>query len=118
MNTLKRAVKDHAAQVERGEHDAQCEWRPEGFYLCHCSKRAREAAGFTDPPGELIVELPACPRCWRTVEHDGDAFRCYPCCVSWASTVGDDGAFTDDYGDDLADDLAKWEAKRASGGIQ
>lgn len=109
-----RAETEHAEAVARGEHDEHCEWRPEGFYLCHCSKRARIAAGYTEPPGELIVEYPTCPRCWRQVDHDGDRFRCYPCRVSWSSAQHDDGEFTDDYGDDLATDLARWEAARVT----
>lgn len=105
-----RMVERHATAVERGEHDDQCEWRPDGFYICGCSKRARERQGYTTPPGELIHQMPLCPRCEHEVDHDGDCFTCPRCKVHW-DTSGD-AHFDDDYGD-VAADLAKWEAARA-----
>ena len=100
----------HQEAVERGEHDGQCEWREGGFFICNCSKRRRIAAGYTEPPGELIYEMPICPRCDKHVDHDGDSFTCPRCCVFWNA----DGTaeFYDDHGD-LTADLAKWEAKHA-----
>jgi hypothetical protein len=86
----------HYESVARGEHDDQCEWRP-GFYLCHCSKRRREAAGYTEPPGELIYQAPLCPRCYKETAHNGDGFACEPCRVTWDSD-GVTATFTDDYG--------------------
>lgn len=85
--------------VARGEHDDQCEYlhRP-GFYLCHCSKRRREAAGHTEPPGELIHQYPICPRCYEEVGHDGDSLTCPRCCCYWTSH-GVTATFYDDYGD-------------------
>lgn len=106
-----RAKAAYAAAVERGEHDALCEWRPEGFYICGCSKRSREADGYVKPPGELIHLAPVCPRCDNDVVHDGDTFTCYSCKVHWPDAYGT-AEFFDDYGD-VAADLAKWEAARA-----
>lgn len=107
-------AKRHEAAVARGEHDGQCEWRAPGFYLCHCSKRRREAIGFTKPPAEaLYFAPPACPRCGNDVDHDGEGWQCYVCRISW-DPDGTGAEFTDDYGDDLAEDLANWEAKWAA----
>lgn len=105
-----RVHRDHAAAVERGEHDAQCEWRPTGHYLCNCSKRRRERDGYTEPPGELIWQYPLCPRCQEEVGHDGDGYTCDPCCAWWPNAHGK-AEFFDDHGDDLAANLAKWEAR-------
>lgn len=110
-----RAAADHAAEVARGEHDDQCEFRPGGFYICHCSKRARIAQGYTTPPGELIWNPPDCPRCWREVEFDGDLWTCRHCRCHWDS-YGYDAEFDDDHGDDLAADLAAWEAAHGAKG--
>ncbi|MBK5250884.1 MAG: hypothetical protein JJE50_15865 [Actinomycetales bacterium] len=89
----------HAAAVDRGEHDGLCEWRP-GFYLCHCSKREREARGLTTPP-TLTHQYPLCSGCDREVYHNGDGWECGRCHTSWSSGAGEDerGTFTDDHGD-------------------
>lgn len=105
-----KAKRDHWAAVERGEHDPQCEWRPDGFYVCGCSKRRRESVGYAVPPGELIHLAPVCPRCHNDVVHDGDTFTCYSCNAYWPNAYGT-AEFFDDYGD-VAADLAKWEATR------
>lgn len=88
----------HEQQVIEGLHDDACEWRPNGHHLCHCSKRKREADGYTEPPGELIFNYPECPGCGNEVEGDGDGFNCYPCKATWSGNVGT-ATFTDDYGD-------------------
>jgi hypothetical protein len=92
-----RIEAEHAAEVERGEHDSACESR-ERSRLCHCSKRRREAAGYTEPPGELIHQAPLCPRCYGEVNVDADGFDCSDCSVSWGRD-GITAEFTDDYGD-------------------
>lgn len=102
-----KAIESHREAMARGEHDVLCEWRPSGFYICNCSKRAREAAGFAEPPGELIHQYPICPRCDEEVSHDGDSFSCPRCKVDWDDRG--QAHFYDDYGD-LTADLAKWEA--------
>lgn len=108
-----RGAREHAESVARGEHDDRCEYLAvPGFWLCHCSKRRREAAGHTEPPGELIFQQPICPRCDEEVYHGGDVWTCEPCCVTW-QTNGTDATFYDDYGD-LDADLAKWR-ERATG---
>lgn len=112
---FRSVLERHAEQVARGEHDSQCEWRAEGFYLCHCSKRRREHDGFTEPPGELIFNNPVCPRCYHEVGHDGDSFTCPRCCAYW-DEPGAEATFYDEYGDNLAADLAAWEAHRAARG--
>jgi|SRR5699024_10387978 len=90
----------HYAEVDDGKHDEQCEWRPWGFYLCHCSKRARQAQGYTQPPGPLGYSYPTCPRCYEETDHDGDSFRCYGCKVSWnPNNQDDEGEFVDDHGE-------------------
>lgn len=105
-----RAAKAHAESVARGEHDDRCEYLAvPGFYLCHCSKRRREKAGHTEPPGELIFQQPVCPRCEEEVYHDGDSWNCTRCCCHW-KTDGTDAQFYDEYGD-LDADLAKWRAR-------
>lgn len=108
-----RLARDHAASVARGEHDAQCEYLAvPGFYLCNCSKRRREAAGHTEPPGDLIFQSPVCPRCDEEVHHDGDSWTCPRCCAFWQHD-GTDAEFYDDYGD-LAADLIKWRERAAT----
>lgn len=102
-----RVHQEHAAAVERGEHDAACEWRP-GHYLCDCSKRRRELVGYTTPPGPLIHQAPLCPRCEEEVSHDGDCFTCPRCLVYWDKT-GDTAHFCDDC--DAASSLAEWESR-------
>lgn len=90
------------AAVERGEHDNLCEFlREKGMFLCHCSKRRREAAGHTEPPGDLEWVSPICPRCDEHVDHDGDGWTCPRCCAAWNSQ-GMDASFYDDYGDAIA----------------
>ena len=89
----------HADQVAAGQHDETCEWEP-GFYLCHCSKRRREAAGHTEvPTDDLDFPPPSCPRCYADLEHDGDGWDCTTCALSWDSDGSASSAtFTDDYG--------------------
>lgn len=106
-----RAAKSHAESVARGEHDDRCEYLAEpGFYLCNCSKRSREARGFTTPP-ELEHQYPICLGCEEEVDHDGDCFTCPRCAVNWPTSNGP-GEFYDDYGD-LAAELADLREKRA-----
>jgi hypothetical protein len=88
-----------------GEHDDDCEQRP-GYYLCHCSKRCREARGHDELPEDLIFQDPTCPRCYQTVFHNGDSWECKTCSVTWGSS-GNDPEFIDDYGD-LKKSLARW----------
>jgi hypothetical protein len=100
-----RCMAAHAADVAQGLHDDQCEYgrtlKLSRLMLCNCSKRRREAAGFTSPPSDdLDFPPPDCPGCDRQLDHDGDSWRCYECCLSWDS--GGSGAsceFTDDFGD-------------------
>ena len=94
----KRAIAEHAAEVTAGKHDAECEWRDAGHFLCHCAKRRRVASGFTTLPGELIHQSPLCPRCDNEVDV-GDGWDCATCQVHWSYELGDTGTFTDDYGD-------------------
>lgn len=92
----------HAKSVARGEHDGECEWSAEeNFHICNCSKRRREAAGFTTPPTEdLDFPPPDCPHCYKDLEHDGDGWNCYACHLSWNSSgSGTSAEFTDDHGD-------------------
>ncbi len=93
---VKRCAEQHAAECAAGKHDEACEYSGR-IKLCHCSKRRREAAGYTEPPGELIFNSPSCPRCYEDVVHDGDTFGCEPCCVTWDER-GIEAEFTDDYG--------------------
>ena len=94
------ALNRHMAQRTAGKHDAECEWRKEGHFLCHCAYRARIASGFTDPPGELLYRSPLCPRCDETVEHDGDGWVCQTCNVTWTpNDPFDEGSFRDHYGE-------------------
>lgn len=92
-----RTEQAHAESVARGEHDTQCEYRPK-FYICHCSKRRRIAAGHTEPPGELLWQYPICQRCNEEVDHDGDNYTCPRCCCWW-DDKGMTATFYDDYGD-------------------
>lgn len=97
-----RSLERHAEQVAKGEHDGQCEWsEEENFWLCNCSKRRREAEGFTTPPTEdLYFPPPDCPKCDGELDFDGDGFRCYRCHLSWSSDgLGSSAQFTDDHGD-------------------
>ncbi|RSN26539.1 hypothetical protein DMC63_01500 [Streptomyces sp. WAC 05977] len=100
-----RAGNDFLASVERGEHDSECEYlRGARYYLCNCSKREREAKGFTTPPGDLEWISPICPRCDEHVDHDGDNWTCPRCCAYWEED-GTGAQFYDDHGD-LAAELA------------
>jgi hypothetical protein len=93
----------HQEQVQRGEHDEQCEFHP-GQYLCHCSKRRREATGHAELPGRLKVRKTRrdgwsayCPRCEGEMWCDPDGFECRTCRVAWDSE-GTGPWFTDEYG--------------------
>ena len=97
-----RANQRHAEEVEAGKHDAECEWSAEeNFRLCHCSKRRREAEGFTEPPTEdLYFPPPDCPHCDRELGHDGDGWVCRSCRLAWNTDgSGESAHFTDDHGD-------------------
>jgi len=98
-----------------GLHDYRCEWRARGFWMCNCSKRRREAKGFTEPPkDDLYFPPPECPRCHYGLGHDGDGWVCPDCRLSWDSNgAGSSVKFTDDNGD-LAASLAHWEARWAA----
>ena len=85
-------------ELAAGRHDEECEQAP-SFYLCHCAKRAREAAGYTEHPGPLAFGSPPCPRCYRDVHHDGDVWVCATCKVQWDNAGEPIDGFTDDYGD-------------------
>ncbi|GAA4915631.1 hypothetical protein [Nesterenkonia rhizosphaerae] len=99
---LERVRAEHDAEVAKGLHDQDCEHSTsEGFLLCHCSKRRREAEGRTALP-TLSWNYPTCTGCWEEVSHDGDSFRCQRCKVSWSSDATDGDTadhFDDDYGD-------------------
>jgi hypothetical protein len=97
-----KAMQSHAEAVARGEHDDQCEYIAHP-YICHCSKRRREAQGFTAPPEDLIFDTPICPRCYKNVTCDGDSYVCSNCAVSW-NADGSGAAFIDDYGPDAFDE--------------
>lgn len=103
----------YAAEVARGEHDDACEYDVRGFYLCHCSKRRREAAGHKEPPTDSGLDFPppSCPRCDEDLGHDGDGWVCVGCSLSWDSS-GYGACFTDEYGDDLAVRATEWAAKQ------
>jgi len=108
-----RIAARYAEQIARGEHDDACEYDVRGFYLCHCSKRKREAAGFTEPPSDdLYFPPPSCPHCDGDLDSDGDSWCCYSCRLQWTQH-GTDAEFTDDHGDDLAEDSAAWKARAA-----
>ena len=82
-------------------HDEQCEQR-ERSSLCHCSKRRREAEGFTEPP-MIYFQDPVCGHCGGVVGSDGDNWACPRCKVAWPMRAGDGdrGEFLDEYGDDI-----------------
>lgn len=95
---LERCRTQHEEAVRAGLHDDRCEYDIDsGFMLCHCSKRRREAAGHTTPPGPLVFVEPYCPRCDAHVYHDGDSFVCERCCCHW-DRHGEEAEFTDEYG--------------------
>ena len=79
---------EHRAEVAAGKHDGECEFRESGHFICNCAKRRRIAAGYTEPPGELIHQYPLCPRCDREVSCDGDSFACYECACRWPDAHG------------------------------
>lgn len=87
----------HTNEMERGLHDDQCEWRSTGFYLCHCSKRRREADGLTAPLDDIYFPPPMCPSC-----------DCEYCRTTW-DMDGTHAKFIDVYSDDLAADVVEWE---------
>lgn len=105
-----KVAKRHEAEVVEGLHDNECEWRANGHYLCLCSKRRRIAAGYTEPPGDLIFNDPSCPRCGEDVPFDGDGWTCSPCNATWTNATGD-AYFNDDHGDL---DIARWDAAKAA----
>jgi hypothetical protein len=108
---LEGAAASYAAECARGEHDSQCEYDPRGFFLCHCKKRRRVAAGVTEPPAdELYFPPPTCPRCRVDLEYD-EGWRCDSCHLRWRED-GTHAEFTDEYGDDLAQRSAAWKASR------
>ena len=112
LDDWNRMARDrHAAEVADGEHDDKCEWRPNGHFICNCSARHRIAAGYTEPPGELVHQYPLCPRCYKEVEHDGDCFACSRCCCYWPDPYGS-AEFSDDF-DDLSDSVAVYDRKLA-----
>jgi hypothetical protein len=100
-----RGMAAHEAEVINGLHDDECEYgrtlKKARLLLCNCSKRRRESAGYTTPPDEdLYFRAPDCPRCDSELDHDGDSFNCYECCLSWDSNgAGGSCSFTDDFGD-------------------
>lgn len=101
----------YAEAVERGDHDEQCEYDVRGFYLCHCSKRRREAAGYTEVPDEeLYFPPPSCPRCDDDLENDDGHWRCRDCRLIW-DQYGRDAKFTDNHGDSLVEDSARWKER-------
>lgn len=108
-----RCAANYQAEAERGEHDEQCEYDVRGFYLCHCSKRRREAAGFTKPPTDnLEFPPPCCPRCDEELTYE-EGWDCRRCSLSWDSDGdGRSASFTDTFGDDLAADAERWRSKQ------
>ncbi|NUS02035.1 MAG: hypothetical protein HOV97_05670 [Nonomuraea sp.] len=95
----KQHVQTYLQQYEMGLHDIDCEQR-ERSYICHCSKRKREAEGKTTLP-QIYFTMPICDGCNKEVDHDGDNFFCPRCKVAWVGHTGDgDQAdhFIDDYG--------------------
>lgn len=100
-----RCMEHHRGQVAQGLHDAECEYgrklKRSILMLCNCSKRRREAVGFTTPPSDdLEFPPPTCTHCDRELDHDGDTWNCGPCSLAWDSR-GDGSScwFTDDFGD-------------------
>ena len=108
-----RILNNHAAEVADGEHDEACEWRPNGHFICNCAARRRIAAGFTEPPGELIHQYPICPRCNEEVSHNGDEFECRSCNCFWPRTTGP-AEFYDDHGD-LSESVARYDRMAQDG---
>lgn len=103
----------HAEEVEAGAHDAECEWRAAGHYLCNCAARKRIANGVTTAP-RLSYNYPTCEGCWQEVEHDGDCFFCPRCHVHWTSDNEErPGEFTDDHG---PLDTSRWDNAEAANG--
>ena len=92
-----KCQKRYDDELAAGLHDRSCEQAP-NFRICHCSKRRREAEGYTEPPGELIHQYPLCPRCYCEVGHDGDSFHCDDCRATWPDSHGT-AEFADEYGD-------------------
>lgn len=111
-----KVVERYHAAVARGEHDAECEYDTRGYYLCHCSKRRREADGHSEPPTEdLYFPPPSCPRCDNDLDSDGDSWRCYSCRLQWSySGDADSAEFTDDYGPNLKAEVAAWRERLES----
>jgi hypothetical protein len=105
MEDTSYMIRRWALQNAAGEHDDDCEQRP-GFYICHCSKRRREAEGNAEPPENLFFSQPECPRCYQSVFHNGDCWECKYCSVTWSNT-GTDPEFTDDHGD-LQKSIKNW----------
>jgi hypothetical protein len=94
--------RQHAAEVENGQHDGQCEFGKTStsgstLLLCHCFKRARERAGLTRPLPVLPEGATNCPRCVYPLRHDGEGWECIGCRGSWDIEGGWSG-FTDDFG--------------------
>lgn len=94
---LTKSAERYAAEVEAGLHDGNCE-HTDRVLICHCSKRRREAAGYTVPPGPLEWLPPLCPRYDEYTVHNGDSVGCQPCLVTWDER-GAEATFTDDHGD-------------------
>ena len=111
---FERSRERHYVEVSEGLHDSECEWRANGHYICHCSKRSREENGFTTPPEDLYFPPPNCSHCDGDLEFDGDGFTCEHCNVAWDSD-GTRARFTDDYGQDLAERAACSDARLAGG---
>lgn len=104
-----RVAQAYRDSVARGEHDRECEYHPEGFYLCHCKKRRRVAVFGNEPPSaELYFPPPSCTRCDGDLYWD-EGWRCDECSLRWSSH-GTDAEYTDDHGDDLAAESARWAA--------
>lgn len=107
-----RCTAQHADEVVRGLHDDECEYgrrlKRSILMLCNCSKRKRERDGFTTPPDEdLYFPPPMCSRCDGGLDHDGDQWCCYACCLSWDSDGrGSTCRFTDDFGDLVGSEAA------------
>lgn len=96
-----RHLARYAEQVERGEHDSDCEQRVRSS-LCHCSKRKREREGKTHLP-TITFHTPTCGDCYGSLSFDGDVWECATCRVVWDAnaTDGDQAdRFTDDHGDE------------------
>lgn len=103
-----RVRERHQIEVAAGQHDARCEWRDAGHFLCLCAKRRRLAAGRTEAP-TLLFSYPTCDGCDDEVTHNGDSWECLTCGVIWPSGAGDGvpGTWTDDHGEAL--DTSRWD---------